>query len=309
MTSVADDTTLGLNDGPAVASNGNTLATASCQVDFGAYTSLLNVAMHDSVDVEAVVRIYGDLKSMSTVFAHDDPKTYYQYVHRDEKFGQTFADDAAQKAYNETTSVDYLDFSNDYSVLSKLLQGFTGFYAPKIVEYIMPRMFSPKQPVGAPTDLPKAYLRTDIFSVDRVKSELLSFEKARMLIGCAALNWLDPSKINEDSDFLATHRSSQDNSVLGYSINADGISAGDMLVLNVKFQPQQLEGFDSVGRTLRVEIIHAEGFVPSLQHPDSHTWLFANQEVFTATGAASDESPGGDLGDDDSGNDNTYINA
>ena len=91
MTSAADDTTLGLNTGAAVAYTGNTLATASCQVDFGVYTELLNSVVLDSVDVEAVLRIRTDLKTMGTVFDHSDASTYYQFVHGDETFDSPFS--------------------------------------------------------------------------------------------------------------------------------------------------------------------------------------------------------------------------
>ena len=305
MTSVINDTTLGPNTGDAVAYTGHTLATASCQVDFGEYTSLLNVAMHDSVEVEAVLKIETDLKSLATVFAQADESTYYKFVHRDEAFGTDFGDDAeGLKTHNEELSVAYAgglgtaaesDYQTKFfSMFRRRMMGLNvgelsigkESYASKIIEYIMARMFSPD--VGD-TGLPKAFLRTDIFSVDRVQETVLSQGKIDMLTGCAFRNWLDPSKINEDSEFITTHRSSQDNSVLGYSVNADGIQDLDVLVLNIKFQPDQIAGFESVDRTLRVEFIHRtiqEG-LPTVQDGQ---WLFANQSVFTASGGASDEA-------------------
>jgi len=294
---VADDTgtTTGTGTG-TVANTGNTLATASFQVDFGKYTELVNVTMYDSVEVEAVLRIKTDLKTLATVFDPADDDTYYQFVHRDETFGKTFGTDAALKKHNEELSVAYSETMNYPSSTAKFFQVFrrslsdryygaamadNDRYSSKIIEHIMPRMFSTVQ-TGTDVGLPKAYLRTDIFSVDKVQSEILSDEKMDILTGCVFRNWLDPSKINEDSDFISTHRSSQDNSVLGYSVNADGIQPDDVLVLNIKFQPEQITGFDSVGRILRVEFIHDDTVT-------SQTWHFTNQEVYTASGVASDE--------------------
>ena len=298
-------TTLGPNTGDAVAYTGHTLATASCQVDFGMYTSLLNVAMHDSVEVEAVLKITTDLKSLATVFAHGDASTYYKFVHRDEKFDTDFGDDVeALKTHNETLSLAYtkLDLWGTHMVtglqrFSRRIRGHEGDlqasdrFPNRIIHYIMARMFSPDQPPGSQSDLPKAYLRTDIFSTDKVQSEILNEAKMDMLMGCAVRNWLDPSKIDEDSDFIATHRSSQDNAILGYSVNVDGIKDADILVLNITFKPDQIVGFESVPRTLRVEFTHSNGHIDN-QLGDVHEWKFANQEVFTATGVASDEVVG-----------------
>ena len=300
-TPVINDTTLGPNTGDAVAYTGHTLATASCQVDFGVYTSLLNVAMHDSVEVEAVLRMRTDLKTLATVFDHADPSTYYQYVHRDERFGYVGDD---ENGHNEVLSATYGrglvdDTATFFSRFRRRLSGMSGipgagpnpWYASQIIEYIMARMFSPVQ-TGTDVDLPKAYLRTDIFSVDKVQEEVLSVGNINMLSKCAFRNWLDPSKINEDNDFIATHRSSQDNSILGYSVNTDGIKDEDMLVLNITFKPTQIAGFDSADRTLRVEFIHDKDKVGITDGSDAQTWLFANQSVFTATGVASDEVVG-----------------
>ena len=294
------DTTLGPNTGATVAYTGNTLATASCQVDFGMYTSLLNVAMHDSVEVEAVLKITTDLKTLATVFDHNDASTYYKFVHRDETFGTDFGDDAeALKTHNETLSLAYtkLDLwaTHTYTGLLRFSRRIRGVEAPytfpnRIIHYIMARMFSPALPAGSDLDLPKAYLRTDIFSTDKVQSEILNEANMDMLMGCAVRNWLDPSKINEDNAFITTHRSSQDNDILGYSVNVDGIEENDVLVLNITFKPTPIGGFDSVDRTLRVEFTHSDDQIGV--YDDVYEWKFANQEVFTATGVASDEVVG-----------------
>ena len=294
------DTTLGPNTGATVAYTGNTLATASCQVDFGMYTSLLNVAMHDSVEVEAVLNIRTNLKTLGTVFDHADPTSYYQYVHRDERFGYVGDDEDEHNALLSVAYSKTMDYPTSQARFFQVFRRSLGGpqfmppgsnpdmrYSSKIVEYIMPRMFSPVQ-TGTAIGLPKAFLRTDIFSVDKVQSQILSDVKMDMLTKCAFRNWLDPSKINEDNAFISTHRSSQDNSVLGYSVNADKIEDNDMLVLNIKFQPDPIAGFESVGRTLRVEFVHDE----TQSDFGQQTWSFANQSVFTATGVASDEVVG-----------------
>ena len=87
MSSDPAHTTLGYNINPP-ADTGNTLATASCHVNFGYYTSLLNLAAHSSVDIEAIVRIVTDPTPMTTVFDHDGASTYYKFVHATDEAGQ-----------------------------------------------------------------------------------------------------------------------------------------------------------------------------------------------------------------------------
>ena len=296
------DPTLGLNTGAQVAYTGNTLATASCEVAFGDYVDLLNLATHSAVEVEAVLRIRNDLSPLSTIYDPADEDTYYKFVHGDTTFGETLTDAAAVETHNEDLSVAYggglLDGESGdhhwYAAFRRKWLGLNGNvdnrYVKYIIEFIMQRMFSPEQ-TGLEVGLPKAYLRTDIFSEEKVQSEVLNLVNIDKLSKCAFRNWLDPSNINEDSDFITTHRSSQDNSILGYSVNPDGIKSGDMLVLNVSFVPTPVVGFETKTRTLRVEFIHDES-------KRCTTWSFANQVVYTATGVASEDVAGGGLDDE-----------
>ena len=203
-------TTLGYNEGDTVASSNKTLATATCHVKIGEYTDLLNpmdAAMQNQMDVESILTITTDLRTMTTGFSHIDEKTYYQFVHG----GQS-----ALAAYAKVNG-DINDSMPGDTFFQRFRRRLAGCdialthkdaFPNKLIHHIMQRMFS-----QTAEDKTRAYLSTVIFSVEKVQTHILT-PNADKITECALRNWIDPSKIVADSDFIVTHRSSQDNAIL-----------------------------------------------------------------------------------------------
>ena len=247
---------------------GNVLSTANCTLDVGGYSQYLTTVKHELRDIEAVLKIPSDLRTLTTEFDPGNTKTYY-------KFTGTNDDDEAVRYHDEAENgvTGFLSKFGIYFISgtdTTALTAASPLYSKQIIDKIMHRMFH-KQ--GEPDQ----FLRTQLFSEDAVTANLLTAANFAMLKKCALKGWLEPSTVGADRDFITAHIGA-DSSTFGYSVDEDNIVEGDMLVLNIRFQPNldQTDGFVGIDRILRVEFIHTTNLGGTTNGGD---WSKLNQFV------------------------------